>query len=669
MFRKLRLPFITQLIIVVLFCNGQIPEYKKQPQPEQKAETGNTYAIIIGIANYEFVTDLQFADKDARAFAGFLMSKTGGSVNEKNIRLLTNQEANSTNIGDAFRWVLKVAKPGDRVYFFFAGHGDEESLISLDNGLLLLHRAPKDSYLALGCDYLKISDLRIIAEDLTKRQTEVIIITDACHSGNLAGGETGIYSTSRQLKEVWENSFKVLSCQSDELSYEGAQWGGGHGVFSYYLVLGMGGLADKDQNNEVNLMELRNYLETEVPRETAPSSQTPQVVGNIKKNLTIVDTEELIKLKTEHENQIKMFSYVNTLSSDEIFSEYLQNQNDTLKFLYSRYLELVKSGNLIEPENNSAYLYFKKLKSSVENETLNRLLERNFIAALQDKGMSIIIPILELKMFSKSIEEIDLGAKELSLAMELLGEKHYMYKQIQIRKMFLEAFSLSQQFIKDSDSSKLVQAETGLLLAMNLDYNAAYPYFQLGWIYLNMGQYKKGLKTYRKYQQLVPNNPRAYNNLGYAYNELKQYDSAIINFRKVITLDSTYSRPYNNIGFALAIQEKYDESVQWFRTAISKDSSYQRAYYNLGNSLIKLKKLDEAETNINKATELNPNDYDSWYNLACIYSLRNKKEKALEYLEKSIQCGLDNKKRIEEEADFAKIRETKEFIKLLKSLD
>jgi hypothetical protein len=67
--------------------------------------------------------------------------------------------------------------------------------------------------------------------------------------------------------------------------------------------------------------------------------------------------------------------------------------------------------------------------------------------------------------------------------------------------------------------------------------------------------------------------------------------------------------------------------------------------------------------------ELDPNDFDSWYYLACIYSLQNKKEKALEYLEKAIQCGLNDIKRIQEEPDLENIRETKEFIKLLKSLN
>ncbi|MCD4730557.1 MAG: caspase family protein, partial [Bacteroidales bacterium] len=158
----------------------------------------NTYALIIGIADYQEVTDLEFADKDARAFASFLTSKSGGSVNQENIKIFVNEEATANNIGDAFTWLLNITKPGDRVYIFYAGHGDVESLETLENGLLLLHKAPKESYLAFGYDYLPILALKKVVLGLTSKETEIIVITDACHSGNLAGGETGIYSTSLQ---------------------------------------------------------------------------------------------------------------------------------------------------------------------------------------------------------------------------------------------------------------------------------------------------------------------------------------------------------------------------------------------------------------------------------------------------------------------------------------
>ena len=633
-----------------------------------RTDIKNEYAVVIGIADYENVADLEFADKDARAFASFLNSKSGGSINMENIKIFINEEATSNNIGDAFTWLLNTTNSGDRVYIFYAGHGDVESIESLDNGLLLLHKAPKESYLAYGYDYLPIAVLKKLVLGLTTKETEIIVITDACHSGNLAGGETGIYSTSLQLMDQWSNSIKILSCKPNELSYEGPQWGDGHGVFSYYLVLGMGGLADKNMDRTVTLSELEAYLEFEVTQQISPSYQTPFTIGNKKRIITTIDSIEYIEARIAHENQVKTFSYVNALSSDEIFFDYLQGQDDTIQYYYRKYNKFVEIGNLIEPEDSSAYLYFKNLQTEINNETLLRLLERNFSAALQDKAMEIIVPILNLEKISIPVVKCDLAASELKLARELLGKEHYMYNSITTRKLFLEAYSLSENFKDNKDTSFLVVAENKLDSAIIIDPNAAYCYFQLGWIYNIRGDFTKALIINQKYTSLVPNNHRAYNNLGYAYNALEQYDSAIIQFNKVVELDSNFAQAYNNIGFAYALQGKFEESERWFKIAITKDSAYQQAYYNLGLVYKFLNNYHEAERYLLKAIELNSEDYDSYYYLACVYSLTDNLNKALFCVEKAIGLGFKDQDQLMADPDLENIRHLKEFLNLQKAI-
>jgi len=653
------------LIIIIIFS---YPLLGSSQNISDISNSGDTYAVVIGISNYQNVVDLEYTHKDALAFASFLQTKTGGNVPIDNIKLFIDEEATANNIGDAFTWLLNITKPRDRVYIFYAGHGDVESLESLNNGLLLLHKAPKESYLAFGYDYLPILTLKKVVLGLSSKETEIIVITDACHSGNLAGGETGIYSTSLQLMDQWSNSMKILSCQPDELSYEGPQWGGGHGVFSYYLVLGMGGMADVNNDSDVTLLELENYIEYEVSQQTAPSYQTPFTIGNLRKTITSIDISELKKIKLTHEKEVQTFSYVNFLSSDQIFNEYLENQDDTIQYYYKIFNELVDSGNLIEPQDSSAYFYFKKLQSKVDNETLKRLLERNFSAALQDKAMEIIVSVLELQKFYYQIEDFDLAATEMELAQELLGEKHYMYESITIRKLFLEAYSLSQKYIDNKDTTLLLLAESKLDSAIKLDPNSAYSYFQLGWIFNTRGEYKKALKTYYSYKSLVPNNPRAYNNLGYAYNALEQYDSAIIQFKKVVDLDSNYAKAYNNIGFGYALQGEFEESEKWFKIAILKDSVYQQAYYNLGLVYKFLNNYVEAEKYLLEAIELDTNDYDSHYNLACIFSINNDLEKSIFHLERAIESNLIDQDSLESDSDLDNIRNTKEFKKVLNSI-
>ena len=50
------------------------------PAEARSAKAGATYAVVIGISDYQDpqIPDLRFADKDAEAFANFLHSPAGG---------------------------------------------------------------------------------------------------------------------------------------------------------------------------------------------------------------------------------------------------------------------------------------------------------------------------------------------------------------------------------------------------------------------------------------------------------------------------------------------------------------------------------------------------------------------------------------------------------------
>src|SRR5437764_11311776 len=87
---------------------------------------GNTYAVIIGVSNYKYIKPLSFADQDALLFKEFLQSRAGGSIKPDNIFFALNQDANASTQPRVRKWLSETKKlqKGDRVYFYFAGHGD-----------------------------------------------------------------------------------------------------------------------------------------------------------------------------------------------------------------------------------------------------------------------------------------------------------------------------------------------------------------------------------------------------------------------------------------------------------------------------------------------------------------------------------------------------------------
>lgn len=68
---------------------------------------GPTYALLIGVSNYEHVPSLQYADKDAETFAELLAKPLGGGLKPEQILLLTNEKATRAGVDDAVKNFVK----------------------------------------------------------------------------------------------------------------------------------------------------------------------------------------------------------------------------------------------------------------------------------------------------------------------------------------------------------------------------------------------------------------------------------------------------------------------------------------------------------------------------------------------------------------------------------
>ncbi len=79
----------------------------------------------------------------------------------------------------------------------------------------------------------------------------------------------------------------VISASDDrQLSVESAKFGGGHGVFTHYLLEGLKGAADYNKDGTVTLGELIPYLSENVRRQTL-NAQSPTVAGRFDPALSL----------------------------------------------------------------------------------------------------------------------------------------------------------------------------------------------------------------------------------------------------------------------------------------------------------------------------------------------------------------------------------------------
>ncbi|MGB3226661.1 MAG: hypothetical protein WBB02_01715, partial [Saprospiraceae bacterium] len=73
-----------------LIVNGQqsIVNGQQSIVNNQKSKVNNTYAVVVGISDYQDpgIPDLRFADRDAEAFKNYLRSNAGGNLDGDHLK-------------------------------------------------------------------------------------------------------------------------------------------------------------------------------------------------------------------------------------------------------------------------------------------------------------------------------------------------------------------------------------------------------------------------------------------------------------------------------------------------------------------------------------------------------------------------------------------------------
>ena len=102
-------------------------------------------------------------------------------------------------------------------------------------------------------------------------------------------------------------------------------------------------------------------------------------------------------------------------------------------------------------------------------------------------------------------------------------------------------------------------------------------------------------------------------------------------------------------------QENLDFEIEFLEKLLQKDPNYVDVLYTKKKQYQKALEIDL------KLADLKPDDPIVFYNLACDYSLLNKKTLGLKALEKAFKLGYDDINYIFQDPDMKNLRESKRF--------
>ena len=240
------------VLVVTSYQPGETGEYRLSlaPSPGLARHASvpggpRVLALLVGVSDYGGRTsNLPSTDDDARQLFNSLR---GAGLLHPASTVLTNEQATSKAVADAFARAAAQAGPNDLFMFFFSGHGDQVDV------------ARSAQELDGRSETIELYDAAMTDAELAPlfaavRSRMAMVVIDACYSGgfrNLVSRPNvmGLFSSEEDLTSLVASRFKA------------------GGFLAYFLRTGLTGEADEDGDRIVTAGELSTYVRRRFRRE------------------------------------------------------------------------------------------------------------------------------------------------------------------------------------------------------------------------------------------------------------------------------------------------------------------------------------------------------------------------------------------------------------------
>jgi serine/threonine protein kinase len=230
-------------------------------------------ALVVGVGKYENpkLSRLEFAAQDAKRIAEVLLDPALCGFPPDKVKVLTDEEASRRNlVHHLSKWLPGAARDAEIAVFFYAGHGE-------------VHRRPSGEvegfFHPCDADPDDIETHSVAMHDVARwlrgvQAGAIVSFLDCCHAGEALGfrdasglRERGVGIVPDPVRSLAGKArYLFASCGEGQRSLESAERQSG--LFTYHLVEGIRGEADRDGDGKVSLSELFEHVSTTVLEES-----------------------------------------------------------------------------------------------------------------------------------------------------------------------------------------------------------------------------------------------------------------------------------------------------------------------------------------------------------------------------------------------------------------
>ncbi|MEP7352495.1 MAG: tetratricopeptide repeat protein [Acidobacteriota bacterium] len=589
------------------------------------APGGQTFALLIGVSKYKRPElSLQYAHADAATFAQLLESPRGGGIPANNVLLLTDDKATTASVRNGFQDFLKRrAGKNDTVIIMVAGHGTVETPGSKNAFILTYDSDPQD----LTSTALPMAELSQLFEEQLKKVGKVLLFVDVCKAGTIGSiSNTNVNANVQQLGDIEGDLFGLLASRPREVSFEGPEFGGGHGAFSYYVMKGLGGAADADGNKVVTASELIDYVGKQVPDATK-SKQHPREFGVYDNAMRLAEVDKagidlagsparpqpLLDVRT---GEPLLLAQAGTTA---VISAQAQQALD-------RFRQALTAGRILPGDANNAFTALQPLQGQLTPERY-RETENQLRVALEDAAQTVLLKYLQGDQTPPVRDDFLQAARYMDAARSLTRESIYL----EARDNFFNGRALL--FDK-----RYAAAQPMLEQAVRLDPTAAYSYNALGISYLEQARFTDAIPAFQDAAQRAQHWSYPLHNLALSYVETGDYQSAIRAYQKAIALTPEYSYLPYNLGLVYQRLNRQKDAEKSYLQAIRITPGSGEAYNALGTLRASQNRVADAEKLYRDALQRNADLLPARHNLAVLLTAQpSRRAEAITLLRDNLQ--------------------------------
>jgi tetratricopeptide (TPR) repeat protein len=565
-----------------------------------------TYGLMIGISKYEKIPQsqwLQFADADAKTFSQHLASARGGGIPDDQMVVLTNEDATTAAVRNAFQTFLRNrAGKKDTIFILIAGHG----IVDNRGAYILTYDSdPQD----LSTTALPMSEIQSLVDDELSKVGRVVLMADVARAATIANLKTAaVGSAVEKLGEAQGEMLGLMAARPRELSEEGTQFGGGHGAFTYALIKGLEGFADHDDDRFVSAGELTDYVRDSVPKLTN-NKEHPRDFGNL------AGVTKLSDLSKQGITLARFRSLYDSRNGGPLLLADADPQNAQLSPQASQDVDAfqaaVRARRLLPNQPNSAWDLVAKLRAELPAEQM--FLQENALrVALENEAQQVLLRYLAGDQSPQSKSDFDAGSRYMEAAMRLTPESLYLEgrndffegRGLLYDKQYPQAATLLEQSVRIDPGQAYGYNALGIAYLEQADFakaipafrdaarrapNWSYPLHNLALAYVEAGNYQDAIRSYQQAVRITPQFSYLPYNLGLVYQRMNRRSDAETQYRRAMALAPDSAEPLNALGSLKASEGKSADAEKFYRDALAKNSSLLAARHNLGLLLAGLK--------------------------------------------------------------------------------